>query len=277
VAALLASWVNGAFEPHNVSLWIVSYRRLNLLHSTLLQWTRSYPFLDVHVIANDPTVDYSDIEAAQYGGVLTIHRNLRPPWMAGSIAQCWNIAMLHTLDTRDWCLMSQDDVTVRPGWDKLVEAHDFWTYIAPIGDVIQLQSLDGFNAVGWYDERFRAIGGPEADMVLRIMQTYPDKASIHDHHPWHLYHNDIGMLSFWDGTTKQPGTEHEDTWKMHRWGLADKECFGRWRDKWCEDVNELMIEAVQTGDWYQPRQPGWDEIDWYPHFTQRLRELGRRA
>jgi hypothetical protein len=263
-----------SFTPENVSLWIVSYRRIELLKETIRQWQASYPFTDGHIIANDPTVDYSEIEA-RYGGVFQIHYNLRPAWMAGSIAQCWNIAMLHTFDARDWCLMSQDDVTVKPGWDKLVEAHDFWTYIAPIGDVIQLQSLDGFNHVGWFDERFRVIGGPEADYVLRIMQTYPDKASIHDHHPWALYHNDVGLQTYWEGTYKQPGTEHEETWKMHRWDLAD-ECFNRWVDKWGGDVNEMMIDAVRTGSYAFHRRPGWDELDWYPHFTRRLHELGRR-
>jgi hypothetical protein len=272
--AVLALLVNGAFEPDNVSLWIVSYRRIELLKETIRQWQASYPFTDGHIIANDPAVDYAEIEA-RFGGVFKIHYNLRPSWMAGSIAQCWNIAMLHTFDQRDWCLMSQDDVTVNPGWDKLI-TNDYWTYIAPIGDVIQLQSLDGFNSVGWYDERFRAIGGPEADMVLRIMQAYPEQASIHDHHPWHLYNNDVGLQPYWESTYKQPGSEHEDTWKMHRWGLADEECFGRWNQKWGKDVNELLINCVQTGDWsLAERRPGWEEIDWYPHFTRRLVELHR--
>jgi hypothetical protein len=264
-----------SFTPDNVSLWIVSYRRIELLKETIRQWQASYPFTDGHIIANDPTVDYSEI-AARYGGVFQIHYNLRPARMAGSIAQCWNAAMLHTFDTRDWCLMSQDDVTVKPGWDKLI-TDDYFTYIAPIGDVIQLQSLWGFNSVGWFDERFRVIGGPEADYVLRIMRMYPDFASIHDHHPWALYHHDIGLQSYWEGTYKQPGTEHEDTWKMHRLDLADKECFGRWIEKWGMGVNELMAHCVQHGDWssFPERSPGWDEIDWYPHFTRRLQELGR--
>lgn len=270
---------DSSLRPDNVSLWITSYRRLDLLDQTLRDWFASYPFNEVHVLANDPTVDYASVVTRDGYPPIHVHRNPRPPWLVGSIAQSWNIAMLHTFDTRDWCLMSQDDVRVTPGWDELI-TDDYWTYVAPMGDVIQLQSRLGFNRVGWFDERFRAIGGPEADYTLRMLMTYPDRLSIHDHHPWQLLHNEVGLERYWDSTFKPEGTEHHATWAAHRWRLADVECFERFEQKWGRDVNELMAEQVHLLRAGQPataeRRPGWDELCWYPSLCRRLVELNRQ-
>ena len=180
--------------------------------------------------------------------------------------------MLHTFEKRDWCLMSQDDVMVDPGWANLIrDEDDFFTYIAPVGDTIQLQSIEGFNRVGWFDERFRAIGGPEADYLLRMLQTYPDNLSVHDEHVWQLSHNDVGLADYWKAAPMVG--EVLATRLAHNMPLANTECFARWIQKWGMGVDELFLKN-EYGT--ATRQPGWDEIDWYPSFTRRLEELGRR-
>lgn len=254
--------------PDEVSLWIVSFRRLETLRRTIGDWLASFPFEQVNVLANDPDVDYSGIEAAF--PQVRIWRNIfRSSWETGSIAWGWNQCMRHTFETRGWCLMSQDDVLVQPGWHELVTgAYDF--YIAPHGDTVQLQSLAGFNAIGWFDERFRAIGGPEADYELRALQACPARVSVHDEHIWQMRHNDVGLGGFWRGAPKEG--EVLETRLQFNGPFHDSECFARWIQKWGLHVDELFL----GGHLDAQRQPGWDEIDWYPAFTRRLEELGRR-
>lgn len=255
-----------SFDSENVSLWIVSFRRLIPLQHTIRDWVNSFPFETVNIIANDSTVDYSLIE--QRWPQVRIWKNEFQPWQPGSIAWCWNTCMLNTFHDRDWCLMSQDDVAVAPGWDTLIEATDYWTYVAPVGDVVQLQSLRGFAEVGWFDERFRAIGGPEADYLLRMMQHYPVRLSVHDEHSWQIRQNDVGLSGFWQA---QPRVgEIAATRSEFNERFADAECFDRWRQKWGVDV-DLQMKNPESA----VRQVGWEEIDWYPAFTRRLRELGR--
>lgn len=252
-------------NPKDVSLWIVSFRRLGALGSTIRDWLNSFPFETVNVIANDRAVDYSGIEARW--PQVKIWKNEFQPWQPGSIAWCWNTCMLNTFMERDWCLMSQDDVEVVPGWDHFITG-EYWTYVAPVGDVVQLQSINGFEQVGWFDERFRAIGGPEADYALRMRQAYPDRLSIHDDHVWWWRHNDVGLDYYWRAQPRVgeiAATRHE-----FNEAFADVECFDRWMQKWGVHVDLQMKDPISA-----TRSLGWEEIDWYPAFTRRLRELGR--
>ncbi len=254
-------------RPDEVSLWIVNFRRLDALNRTIADWLASFEFEEVNVIANDPCTDYTMIE--DHFPKVKIWRNIfRSSWETGAIAWCWNQCMRHTFETKRWCLMSQDDVTVLPGWDSRIEG-DYVTYVAPAGDVVQLQSIEGFNAVGWFDERFRAIGGPEADYLLRMMQAYPDKLSAHDEHGWQMRHNDVGLASFWHSMEKTG--EVGDTREAFNVPFANSECFERWNSKWGEHVDTLFA----SGNYDRTRRTGWEEIDWYPSFTRRLKEMGR--
>jgi hypothetical protein len=256
-----------AMRPEDISLWIVSFRRIPTLRRTISDWLDSFPFTDVNVIANDPATNYSSIETA-FPQVRVWRNIFQSSWETGSIAWCWNQCMRHTFETRDWCLMSQDDVLVKPGWDQLI-TDDYVTYIAPIGDTIQLQSLAGFAATGWFDERFRAIGGPETDYSLRSLQACPDRVSIHDDHFWRLYHNDVGLAEYWRPAPREG--EVLETRNAFIVPYERVEAHERWIAKWGEHVESLFPRRGFNAQ----RRPGWDEIDWYPSFTQRLRKLGR--
>lgn len=227
---------------------------------------RSFPFDQVNIIANFP----QDFHSFLGEFPIKVWSNVfRQDWHTGSIAWCWNQAMLHTFEERDWCVMSQDDVGVIPGWDALINNSDFDTYIAPHGDVVQVQSLTGFARVGWFDERFRAIGGPEADYLLRLLRCRPDLLSVHDEHIWQLRLNDIGLASHFLNVPKSG--ELAVTRFEHNESFADAECFDRWVQKWGCGVDDLFL----SHDYHHARNPGWDEIDWYPSFTRRMVSLGR--
>lgn len=252
------------FEPEDVSLWIVSFRRLDALRRTINGWLGTFPFDFVNIIANDPTVNYTEIQNTFPN--VRILRNVFQPWQPGSIAWAWNTCMLNTFHARRWCLMSQDDVDVWPGWDKVVTENDYWTYVAPVGDVVQLQSVDGWREVGWFDERFRAIGGPEADYLLRMRLTYPDRLSVHDEHVWQWRHNDVGLADYWKA---QPRIgEIAETRSEFNERFADGECFERWMQKWGVHVDTLMQQVGNDVADVAVHSDGWEEIDWYPAFTR---------
>ena len=63
-----------------------------------------------------------------------------------------------------------------------------------------------------------------------------------------------------------------DTRERFNVPFADAECFARWIQKWGVHVDTLFTQ----GRYDTQRQPGWDEIDWYPSFTRRLAAMGRR-
>lgn len=253
--------------PDEISLWIVSFRRIPTLHDTVGYWLDSFPFETVNIIANDPAVDYSWIESG-FPQVKVWRNFWRSSWETGSIAWCWNQCMRHTFATHNWCLMSQDDVLVQPGWDKLITS-DYDFYIAPHGDTVQLQSLAGFRKIGWFDERFRAIGGPEADYELRAIQEIPGRVSVHDEHVWQMRHNDVGLADYWQGSPK--AGEVLATRMVYNVPFAVDECFIRWTEKWGIPVDSLFLAQLYDTE----RRPGWAEIDWYPSFTRHLAELGR--
>jgi len=119
-------------------------------------------------------------------------------------------------------------------------------------------------------ECYRAIGGPEADYLLRCLQSHPGRLSAHDEHVWQLRHNDVGLADYWKPSPREG--EVAGTRAAFNVPFAQAECFDRWQQKWGTHVDELF-SSRQFGT---PRRPGWDEIDWYPSFTRRLAELGRR-
>ena len=85
-----------------------------------------------------------------------------------------------------------------------------------------------------------------------------------------MRHNDVGLAGHWQLPPKYG--EVLETRLAFNNQFHDAEAFGRWTAKWGMGVDELFL----GGHLDTQRQPGWDEIDWYPSFTRRLTELGRR-
>lgn len=255
--------------PNNTSLWIVNFKRPKELIHTIRSWMTSFNFEEVNIIANHSSTTI-DIIPDEFKEKVCIWSNIfREDWETGSIAWCWNQAMKNTFSTKEWCVMSQDDVIVKSGWDKLINDTEYITYIAPVGDVIQIQSIKGFSKIGWFDERFRAIGGPEADYQLRIIQEYPELASIYDDHIWKQRLNTIGLEEFF---LQAPRTlEVLETRQNFNVPFAQEECFSRWIQKWGIHVDDVFL----TKRYDINRNPGWEEIDWYPSITREWNRSGR--
>lgn len=259
-------------EPNNTSLWIVNYKRPVELYDTIRDWLRSFPFQEVNVICNQlyPTLNPEDTRT--FSVPVNIHCQWqREDWEVGSIAQCWNLAMKKTFLIKDWCIMSQDDVTITPGWNEKINSNQYQTYFAPQGDIVTIQSLQGFKKLGWYDERFRCIGGPENDYLLRAMQINPDNISVHDEHIWQLYHNDIGLAeNFMPRITNNTRETRQGNVKF-----SNAECFERWRQKWGGDQFPYIDQLFLKKDYNITPNPGWENIDWYPSWTDEMINRGR--
>jgi hypothetical protein len=252
-------------HPGNTSLWLVTYNRWDVCASTAKQWLASFPFEKINIISNH-SGDWRPHFEEHLHPQLNVHYNsLRPNWMTGSLAECWNQCMLNTFETRDWCIMSQDDVTIRPGWADKINSSDYLTYMAPMGDVVVIQSLEGFKGAGWYDERFREVGGADADYQYRCLKSHGARVSVHDDHPWKYRINDVGLAENfervilpWDGME----------WKVNN-DFNARELYGRFSSKWGIYVDTLMATHDFT------REPLYPDMDWYPSWTDRLKRQGR--
>lgn len=257
--------MNGPFEPGNVELFVVNYRRHQALSETVASWMDSFPFRTVNVIDNHGSLELDPFRPQDRDKVRII-RSTRPDWMMGSLAECWNLAYAHALDKSDWIVCSQDDVRVKPGWAELVQATNYATYFAPKGDIVHINSIEGFNLYGWWDERFRTIHYQESDYLLRASTKRPDRLSAHDEHPWQFRLNDVGLADLWMPSERTHEILATGDWTAALYGehLTDI-----WNSKWGAPPGELLNAGVAQCLW----RP--EEVDWYPAFTRRLRDLGR--
>lgn len=258
--------MNGRIEPSNVSLFIVNYLRHNDVHQTVAQWMDSFPFEEVNIIDNHGSLT-RDVFREQDRDKINIFPNIRPSWMLGSLAECWNIAYCHTLGQKDWVVCSQDDVIVKPGWDRIVDESGFATYFAPKGDMVHINSIEGFNLYRWWDERFRTIFYQESDYMLRALKLAPECVSICDHHPWSLMHNNVGLDQYF--------SQSERTEEIYNTGdrvatNTGEELGAMWHSKWGKSPYEIFTL-------YQLPECQWspEQIDWYPSATHAWRTQGR--
>lgn len=254
--------------PQNSKLWIVNYKRHEELTNTINYWLKSFDFEEVNIISNHSSLK-KDIFPEEIKNKINIFHNWhRHDWMIGSIAQCWNLAMLHTFheSNKNWVVLSQDDNIISRGWDEKINNSNYDTYIAPHGDTIQILSFDTFRKNGWFDERFRTIGGPEADYLLRLIRNTPNTISVYDNHEWKMRHNLVGLEKHF--FLQDRNNNILDTRKQNV-EFSQRECFDRWIEKWNIPVDQLFLEKKYNVKCNFP------EIDWYPSFTKYLINEGR--
>jgi len=258
--------MNGRLEPDNVSLFIVNYLRHNEVHQSVAQWLDSFPFESVNIIDNHGSLTHEVFREQDREKVRILH-NARPAWMLGSLAECWNLAYCHTLGNKDWIICSQDDVLVRPGWDKIVDESGFTTYFAPKGDMVHVNSIEGFRLYGWWDERFRTIFYQESDYMLRCLKNAPECASLCDHHHWSLMHNHVGLDQYFMPSERTQEVVETGDLTATRTGEVLGEM---WNSKWGKSPYELFTL-------YQLPDCKWipENIDWYPSATHEWRKQGR--
>ncbi len=255
----------------NSSLWIVNYKRPAELYDTIKGWLYSFPFQEVNVICNGGK-SLTDEVIDNFSVPVNLYNNWQnAEWEVDSLAQCWNVAMKKALLEKDWVVLSQDDVHITPGWHDKINESDYDIYIAPHGDVVQIISLEGFKKVGWFEERFRAIGGAENDYLLRCLKSIPERLSVHDNHIWQMRHNDVGLADHFSSNHTQVALQT----RQRNLQFANAECFERWRQKWGGMQFPYIDQLFLNKEYHRQRNPGWEELDWYPSWTLQMKRLGR--
>jgi hypothetical protein len=258
--------MNGRIEPENIDLFIVNYLRHNEVRSSVSQWLESFPFESVNIIDNHGSLSL-DVFREEDRDKIKIFHNVRPSWMLGSLAQCWNLAYCHSLGKKDWIVCSQDDVLIQPGWDKVVDESGFATYFAPKGDMVHINSIEGFRLYKWWDERFRTIFYQESDYMLRAIKYVPECISICDHHHWSLKHNDVGLDNFFSASERTDEVKETGDIAATKSGEALGEM---WASKWGKSPYEIFtLHQFPECKWIP------ENVDWYPSATYEWQKQGR--
>lgn len=259
--------MNNDFIPSNVDLWICNFKRPVELQLTIEGWLDSFDFEIVNVISNHSSLQDSSQLAPHIRDKVKVwyHWN-REDFECGSLAENWNIACKKTFVKKGWVILSQDDLIIKSGWSEKVKNCEYKYFLAPAGDVMQIQHISSFSKLGWRDEIWRSPGGPEADLLIRAMRICPDEISVHDEHVWKLFHNDIGLAEHFSSNHTDAALET----RKHNVELSEEECFKVFREKYGKHVDDLMIAK----EYDTPYQPGFKDRDFYPSYTKHLRKLG---
>lgn len=242
-----------------VALCVATHNRPEYLERCVANWLRTIPNLRaLHVLVNHPdgartfqptlsTLDYNVIHTG------------RPPEHGGCMAQTWNTAFLWAFRDPDvdWCICSMDDASILPGWVEKLAARDADFYAAPAGDLVFVLNRRALAKVGWFDERFRAIGFQEWDYQARaILALGEDRVVIEDAHGWE--YNPVGLSQHWQhiGGGAAPTTRNETILGYAGWWL---------QEKWGQGVPHGFIGMMASHSITPPKVP---EIEWYPWFSR---------
>lgn len=251
--------------PDNISLWIVNYRRTAEVIATVDSWLASFPFECVNIIDNYGGRKVEDFSPHAREKIKIWPNCLRPQWLTGSMSQCVNEMFINSFSEKDWVLGSHDDTLVVPGWADLINNSPYEIYLAPYGGATHLTHFNAFKKIGFWNELFRIVGGPEEELKIRVMRHMPNEASIHDQHPWNLYHNDVGLNNYWSNMQR---TEEILTTR-----IEFSTMFGECRDRFVDIYGKEIIPMFLAKEYN--REPSIKYINWYPSATKHWKEIGR--
>ena len=173
----------------NIKIYIVTYRRTEILNKTLDTLFNKTDFLsvpntEVNIINNHSEFRLNDEFTDK---VNVIHNNTRPDWDTGNLAKNWNEALilgfkdLNNPDAKIVVTM-QNDIVLDPHWcTNLLKMHQKYTFITgQLGDNIISYRADAVKKIGMWDERFLAPGNKEADYYIRALIYNKEKSMIGD-------------------------------------------------------------------------------------------------
>ena len=260
--------MNTDFTPSNVDLWICNFKRPLELITTIRGWLSSFDFQVVNVLSNHSTLqDNSELPVDIKDKVKVWYHWDREDFECGSLSENWNIAVKKAYIKHDWVILSQDDLIINPGWpDKIINSN-YKYYLAPAGDVCQIQHIDSFSKLGWRDEIWRAPGGSEQDYLIRALNICPEEISVHDEHIWQLRHNDVGLADHFSSNHTPAALET----RKHNVELSQDECFAVFSEKYGKDIDGLMCRQ----EYKTPYMPGFRDRDWHPSWTRYMKQIGR--
>lgn len=149
------------------------------------------------------------------------------------------------LEGNDYILITGDDFKIEPGWDKYIEDNPNYLFYGVSGCFVAHKDI--VKKIGWYDERFSAIGYEDCDYRIRMISKIDPSLAAPDSH-----------------VTPAFGAKHK--WLNYFTHLDHGPAIGRavnYHDP--NDYNRKML-VKKWGSITGPyvRQAGYEEIDWYP-------------
>jgi len=234
----------------------------------------SFPFNEVNVIVNHDSVTLDDFPGAFLKGKVKLWNNvLRHNDSRGPITKSINQAYIHTfLSGKKYCIVAHDNMEISKGWDEIVRNTDYDLYMAPEGDEVHIQTLNGFKIFGWWDERYSTMGWHEIDYICRAYRKCVfdgvGKASIFDlhggfpenHFKDRVNYNSVGLENYF---------RRADKGKLKQIGERKNSFFveeaNRWNNKKWRNSAPWTPENVLMG-------PAEEEINWYPWLNRETLE-----
>lgn len=216
------------------------------------------------------------------GRARVIHNTLRPPESIGYLSRSWNQCILQAFGKmvapkHEWVALVQSDVVFRPGWRQRFERHfretgDTFVACGP-GDQVVFIHHSAFSEIGWWDERFSAIGYQEFDYFLRAILRLPHKAAVEGH--------DVNLRWRWPEDLALIERQAEDG--SGHTSKINPQLLAHLMDKWGQYFIEATCLSFREADTYasvlerrfgpaderaenQFKEPLPLEYNWYPHF-----------
>lgn len=172
-----------------------------------------------------------------------------------SLSKCWNQLVLHSSGKK--ILILNDDINLR--W---LFRYFFETQMWPFENCVinntwslQFLSKDTIRKVGWFDERFPAIGMEDLDYGFRLALAL-GKKEIKTMHQHNIYC--FGVTNIVAGNT-DPGWKDKSAIVNGAFAMANKDYFHK---KW-ESHKEPMERTIKLKDDYYNIRPGMETPQFY--------------
>ena len=231
----------------NLKIFIVTYRRVDVLNKTLKRLFNETDFgiipnTEVNIINNHSEFHLDEQFTDK---VNVIHNNTRPDWDTGNLARNWNEALLHgfkDLKNPDAKIVvtMQNDIVLGKNWaSNLLKMHQKYTFITgQLGDNIISYTPEAVKKIGMWDERFITPANKEADYYIRALIFNKEKSLINDkvhgrilnaHDALELDTSEyLGGEAEWRETVKRSENSREG------WYHTSQIFYWKWKDTWKE-------------------------------------------
>lgn len=262
-------------NPNNTELWILNWKRPEVLNLVLKSWFESFEFKNINVVSNHSSVKQEDIDINLRDNVRVWRNVMRHDQSYGPLARTINECYVHTFMTnKKYCICAHDNMLAKTGWSEKINQTDFELLFAPQGDQVHINSRNGLLNFGWWDERYSSNGHHELDYISRALNKClhdnRKKASLVDIHYWQenktytsnncLNYNNIGLSENFlrldtliAPKTGPKGDRFEaecSKWQTEKWGTVRNDIPGY----------QTTIDGVMNGPKIK------QEINWYPWF-----------
>jgi hypothetical protein len=228
----------------NIKIYIVTYKRSNILNKTLDILFNKTDFsliknTEVNIINNHSEFF---LEESFVNRVNVIHNNARPDWDIGNLARNWNQALIHgfkDLNSPDCKIVTtmQNDIVLASNWaTNLLKLHNNYTFVTgQLGDNIISYRPEAIKKIGLWDERFTTPANKEADYYIRALILNKEKSLINDKaHKRMLNAGDALELDteIYQGGERDWRREKSNNDSKEGWYHGSQIFYWKWRDTW---------------------------------------------